>query len=431
MGVYSYGSALVPHQTDLAPTDGTTLAGVAERDDFLQDVLTGWTYRNTGTKASPVWTRYIRPTENRARISHRTEFGGGEQFYTLDVPLYSSTGANVIPTTATARGYVTVPKSGILSHAELVVEDALAVNGTNYVTVTVINRLASGSGSTAMLNAGSAYNTTFTGGTALPAKGAYPLEALTNPVNSGDVLEVLITVTGTLGAAIDGPVVKLRIQSVRSEWITRVYRIAGSPTVVENSGLTGITAYTDGNLYMSLSGTNEAQYAGVDWGYRLIPDMSMRGIFEARIKVNTNPATNSRICVGVSSPIQGSSLLADATFLDQMVSKAVYDPTALTNFAWFKLSASMALLYEGKVGSSSSLANSTGITLTTGQQVVLTIDFRTLSATRFLVGGALVGTLNLTDFSTCTPILFIQKDSGTNAPTMRTDYVDMSWDRTF
>lgn len=40
-----------------APTDGVTYAGIAGKGTILSDMTTGIIYSNTGTKASPIWTK--------------------------------------------------------------------------------------------------------------------------------------------------------------------------------------------------------------------------------------------------------------------------------------------------------------------------------------------------------------------------------------
>jgi hypothetical protein len=434
MAVVSYGSALTPYVVDTCPVDGAagTLAGIAERDSWLLDAPMGWTYRNMGTKAAPSWVRWRQPDENVSRVHFRDDFLGGEEWITLDVPLMDDTAnANQIPTTGTARGYVTVPRSGVVTYAEIVALTALDTDDTNYVTFTSLNKRALGAGSSAVLAANSAYNTTDSGtegAVALVAKKVNPLECNVLAVNRGDVIEVTATVTGELGGAIACPVVKLHIQTLARIWTPRVSRIAGSPTVISNSTLAGLTTVTNGNAYLSLSGTNEAQYVGMDWGLRNVFAPSAKAIFEARVWIGTNPATNSRICIGIATALQNAA--SQAIWLEQQLSRYTYDPTALTNFAWFKFNASMALLYEVQAGGSSSLANATGLTLSTSTWYTLTIDCRDLAAIRFLLNGQVVGTVSMAGLTgAVVPNIFIQKDSGTNAPTLRVDYVDATWNR--
>jgi hypothetical protein len=439
MGVVSYGTDGLTYTTDTYPVSGAsgTLAGIAPTNAFLRDTITGWTYRNTGTKDIPAWTKLTQPFDEFLRAQFHEDFGGAGDYFWLDVPLFDASGdANKIPTTTTARGQIVVPRSGIVTHAIFVAEDGLATNNTNHVTLTITNKLASGSGSSAVLTAGSANNTTnsTTAGTAITANAPYVLDVVAGSVvNAGDVLLCLATVGGTLGGAIDCPTIKIRVATLSENWTPRVYRTAGKPTVVNNGGLTGLSSYDDGNAYISLSATNEAQYVGMDWGYRNTFLGSAKAVFEARVYIGTNPATNTRICVGLGSPLEPSSSL-DPNYFTAASSSYAYDPTNAANiWAWFKLNASLVLTAEAYSVTESNLAQATGVTLTNAKWYTLTIDLRDLTAIRYFVNGLLVATLSAPTLAAgvLSPTFFIAKDSGTNAATLRVAYADVTWNRSF
>ena len=439
MGVVSYGTDGLTYTTDTYPVSGAsgTLAGVAPTNAFLRDTFTGWTYRNTGTKDTPTWTRTLQTDEHFMRARFRDDFDGAGDSYWLDVYLFDASGdANKIPTTTTARGQVTVPRSGIVTQAVFVAEDSLATHNTNHVTFTITNKLASGSGTGAVLTASAAHNTTnsTTAGTAITANAPYPLDVNGGPiVNAGDTLLALATVGGTLGGAIDCPVIKIKIATLSRKWTPRIYRTAGSPTVVNNGGLTGGSSYDDGNAYIALSATNEAQLAGMDWGYRNTFLGSAKPILDTRVFIGTNPATNTVICVGfgsISAMAPASSL--DANYFTEQVGSYAYTPADAANvWAWFKLNASMVLTAEAYSVTESNLAQATGVTLSTSKWYDLTIDMRDLSAIRYFVNGLLVATLSAPSLSgaVVSPMYFIQKASGTNAATLRVEYADVTWNR--
>src|SRR5512146_3403041 len=133
---------------------------------------------DTGTRArGPLRTLDRNPGQTRAYddlvykanprqwCDKHWDFEAGTLTYTVDVPLFNTTNsANLIPTDENSRGTVIVPRTGRLISAQLIAEDALAANDTNYLTFTLVNKLGSGSGAIAMLAATDANTTKSTGG---------------------------------------------------------------------------------------------------------------------------------------------------------------------------------------------------------------------------------------------------------------------------
>jgi hypothetical protein len=113
-----------------------------------------------------------------------------------------------LPTIGTAAGayvgYASVGVPGTIVGGRAVFTTSLAINGTNYVTLTAVNL----SNSSVSLLAASPANSTFTGGAAITADTAYPLTLIGTAANlivaQGDLIKVAATVTGTLGGAITG-----------------------------------------------------------------------------------------------------------------------------------------------------------------------------------------------------------------------------------
>lgn len=124
----------------------------------------------------------------------------------MNVPFLAS-----IATTSTTDAYCQADRSGTVTGVYVGSLLGLATSDTNYITWTVTNLGAAGSGTTEMLATSPAgINTTkATGGTAMPASGRNALTLSTTAANvavtEGDTIRVRATVTGTLGGAITVP----------------------------------------------------------------------------------------------------------------------------------------------------------------------------------------------------------------------------------
>jgi hypothetical protein len=434
MSVLTYGDLASPFTTDTRPVSGATgtLAGTAPAGARLVDVILDHTYVNNGTKAVPTWQRIYQPNERAYRFRHFDDFAGATDTYSLECVLISSTGnLNQIGTTGTARGHITIPRSGILIGAELVTEDGLVKNDTNYITVTAVNKLASGSGAVDLLTGAAALNnTTAAAGQTLTAAKPFPLDvAMGSAVSSGDEILCLVTVTGTLGSVIDAPRVKLRIATISRPWMPRILRTAGSPYCVPDIG---VSAAATGEIFIGLDATSEAQQAGMDWDNYTHLRGPKNAYFECRLRTVTTPATNSVVYFGLAAKQADTS--DSSIYTEQQLSRYAYAPASLAYFAWFKLNASLALLYEGKSANPvvSSLANDAGFTLVANTPYTFAIDLRDTTAVQFLVNGNVVGTLNLGTFvggDFLMPVFIVRKDSGTNAAKIAVDYSDASCNR--
>jgi hypothetical protein len=99
--------------------------------------------------------------------------------------------------------------TGTITKVSFVAKDALAASDTNYVKWKVVNKGAAGAGTQVLVDDTAASNTTkVTGGTALAAYTPRDLTLATltigteRDVTGGDVLEITLTVTGTLANAL-------------------------------------------------------------------------------------------------------------------------------------------------------------------------------------------------------------------------------------
>lgn len=64
-GLYEGTKQMQPaYENAGAPVDATTLANIAKKGSLLVDTTNGQMYQNTGTKASPVWTKQSTDTAN-------------------------------------------------------------------------------------------------------------------------------------------------------------------------------------------------------------------------------------------------------------------------------------------------------------------------------------------------------------------------------
>lgn len=118
-----------------------------------------------------------------------------------------------ITTTGNSDVFVIAPAAGVLSVARFSGVDALAANNSNYITFSITNLGAAGSGSAAMLAATDANTTKSTGGTALSANTLRSLSlngtAANLVVAAGDRLRIRAAATGTLANTVTFPVYSL------------------------------------------------------------------------------------------------------------------------------------------------------------------------------------------------------------------------------
>lgn len=108
-----------------------------------------------------------------------------------------------VATTGATSATIIASKSGTLVGAKFSCVEALAVDDTNYITFSALNKLQTGAGTTAMLAATDPNTTKLTGGAALAAHVPRALTihgtAANLAVTEGDRIICTATVTGTLG----------------------------------------------------------------------------------------------------------------------------------------------------------------------------------------------------------------------------------------
>lgn len=345
----------------------------------------------------------------RTRPDWRSDSLGGFSQEDYSAPLFSSTGnLNQIGTTGTARALIVIPRGGYLVGADLVTEDGLVIDGTNYITVTLVNKLGAGAGAIAML-AVAAGNSTFTGGQTLVAKAPFALTlsatAASLNVATGDVVEAIVTVTGTLGGVIDGPRIRLKFASVPKTLIPRYARITGSPLVGP------VANVANGPLIIQLNAAADAQVAGVDLGDQVIIPGTKGATFACWITPSAF-TTAQRAVIGLASAYN-----------------ATFNSVALN--AWFRLEASLVLLAETDDATTDRDAQSTGKTLVAATPVLLRIDMRDIGAVKFHVDERKVATLAMAALAATPlqPVIYLQKDSGAGVPSLNFEWIRAAWDR--
>lgn len=128
-------------------------------------------------------------------------------------------GTTSIATTSTTDEYVIAAKTGKVTAVKLVSLSGLATSDSNYITPTVTNLGAAGSGTAALLAASDANTTKATGGSALTANvvRSWTLTSTAADLNvtEGDVLRIRATATGTLAGAVTRPLWEVTIKTTQ------------------------------------------------------------------------------------------------------------------------------------------------------------------------------------------------------------------------
>jgi hypothetical protein len=128
-------------------------------------------------------------------------------------------GTTSIATTSTTDEYIIAAKTGKVTAVKLLSLGGLAAHDSNYITPTVTNLGAAGSGTAALLATSDANTTKATGGSALTANvvRSWTLTSTAADLNvtEGDVLRIRATATGTLAGAVTRPLWEVTIKTVQ------------------------------------------------------------------------------------------------------------------------------------------------------------------------------------------------------------------------
>lgn len=343
-----------------------------------------------------------------AYVDRVWDFEGPQETFTLEIPLHNvTTDEHNVLVGANSRGRRKVPRAGRLIAAQLLAEDALATDGTNHLTFTVTNEIHTGAGAIEMLSTTTGANTTdsdLASAVAIDAKigRAFTVSGTAENLNvaEGDHILVTATVGGTLANEVDLPIMILTFATIDRRFTPRISRTAGRPLVgpVDDSANGEITAL--------LENTSEAMTAGFDWGDQVLIPANKGWIFECLFKVDTTAITTAEVVV------VGMGSAFNATL-----------SSVVTN-AWFRLTASMALLAETDDGTTDNDAQSTGVTLVAGTYAYLRIDATSKRAVKFYVNNKLVKTLSAAAWTASMllqPVCYVQKSTGTTTPQVTID----------
>lgn len=386
---------------------------------------TGRVGRDTGNNpAGPVRERYWTKSGGATAMKEGMSRGRGhrqihlfeEDFtsrhrYVLSTKItsnVSNAGTAILPgsNTNTAIGYFIIPRDGVLVEAQIVAEDTLAANDTNYQTFALTNTLRSGAGTTAMLAATDANTTKATGGSALTAQVARTLTlhgtAANLRVAKGDVILFLATATQSPTVS-DSPTVQLTIATLPPSVtpISVITTATSLPNLVDvNSGV------ANGEAICTLSATNDAIATGWYLNDNVVIPATRSAIFEAWVKVGT-VTTAQGLIIGLASAYNNT-----------------WD--SIAKHAWFRLVASMAVVLEADDGTTDTddQATSPATTLTADTYYFFQIDMTDTSEIVFLIDGTPVGTIAASAFAASDvlqPIVALQKASGTGAISVYTD----------
>jgi hypothetical protein len=197
-------------------------------------------------------------------------------------------------------------------------------------------------------------------------------------------------------------------------------RIVGTtPTVAQ------VANSANGEVLLTLTDTDEAQVAGLDWtDQKQIP--GNRGFFfQAIIKTPAAAYTT-----------------AENVFVGLATNYHVNLSANISKLAGFRLNASNVVQLEGKDGTNSytvggGTQTTTTKTLAVSTTYVLTIDAHRLDKVQFFINEPSglpdrVGSLNLSAFAATDllqPAIWLQKASGTTTPTLTVDLVRAVWYR--
>lgn len=348
----------------------------------------------------------------RLKVDRFEDFADAQETFTVDIPLTTIAGAHAQATTAVNSGWIRIPRAGRLVSVTYTGVEALTANDTNYLTFTLVNTLASGSGTTAMLAATDANTTKATGGTGITAIVGRSLTVHGTAANlrvaAGDVVTGVETVTGTLANAVTRPTMRLTFATIPKFFTPRITRTAGSPLVGP------VDDAANGTAILQLSATNEANVAAIDWDDQLVIDPTKEPIFSCRLKVSGVAA--------VTRMIWGLATAYNAT-LDSVAENA-----------WFRLEGnSLALVVEADDATTNTDDQSTGRTLTADTYYVFTVDFsQGTGKIRFFVDDDYMGSITAAALATThlmQPIIAIQKDSGVGEQSVTVDWARVTHSR--
>lgn len=196
-------------------------------------------------------------------------------------------------------------------------------------------------------------------------------------------------------------------------WGTQDTSAAGAPT------LDYVADAACGEYKLQHASNSEVETITLYFADQLVFDITKDPIFEARLKIDGTSAavlpTGTRLVAGLAS-----------------ARNATLDSVA-TN-AWFRVEgagAGRAILWETDDGTTDTDDQATGVSYAEGTYLVLKIDATTLTAVKFYINGALVGTGSMgAATGNVQPFIELQKGADAGTAKVTIDYVKVCADRT-
>ncbi len=171
----------------------------------------------------------------------------------------------------------------------------------------------------------------------------------------------------------------------------------------------------------TLAATSEAETVGVDFGDSLMLNDPTAGA------VNVNPVGRPTFEAYLRFPIALTTAQTAVIGLGTAFNATL---TSIAEYAWFRLTANMNVLLEGKDGTTTTLAQVPGSApvLVAGTYNLFTIELSQGQA-QFSLDGNVLGTVPmaaLTSAMGMQPMIYLQKASGTTVPQVEIEWANVS-----
>lgn len=412
---FPQGISLPNSYIDLTRSNGLTLDKAPAGATRLAQTPQGFQVSEDGG----LWSPLLGSSPNRIRVFD--QFASSFFIREVCVPLFSSAdGTNrVTVNNGDVISCMYRPSRGsVLNAVAFMTQTTLAAGSdANYITFGGTNKVGDGLGTINLFTGGNAATTKVTGGSAWTAFVSRTVAVTAAPLDlaltTGDVLHFTITVTGTLGAVLINPTIRILIVEIDPIWFPGQFRTTSIKGPVIQPVANGLNGLTEMQLNDG-SGSNQA-YLG--WNQVMI-DATKRPIFRTKFKF-TGAAANQHMVWGLGS--SGNT------------------PDAMTYNAWFRQEGtSLAALYEtdDNSGGGDRDDQAYGVNFVEDTWYIGEVDMSTLSATRFTLyseTGAVLGTPVTSNASaipagaTLQPFVSARKESGTSTGKITLEWVDVSW----
>ena len=170
----------------------------------------------------------------------------------------------------------------------------------------------------------------------------------------------------------------------------------------------------NGQYALTMTSDNEVQVLTAHFGDQLVIPATAAPVFECRIKIDAAMSANSLFVCGLAAAQND-------------------DEDAITDAAWFKMvGADLALVIEADDSTNNTDDQATGVSLVADTFATLKVDMTNTDAIKFIVDGALVGTISASAFASTDllqPFIQLRKASSTDTAVLTFDYIHVEWNR--